>query len=78
MLYQGAGFRKLYCCSSSFLAPKTSILDVRQELLASENDEEFSRCVDGTLEGELSLPLPSGILLCLLMVFMTEKLIVKS
>ena len=58
------------------LAPKPSILDFVQESLTSE-DEEFSRCVDGTLECA-QLPLPAGIFLCLLMGFTTEKVLLKS
>lgn len=47
---KGQDVATLYCCFSSLLAPKPSILDVGQESLTSETDEEFSRCVDGTLE----------------------------
>lgn len=47
---KGQDLEKLHCCFSSLLAPQPSILDGGQESLTSENDEEFSRCVDGTLE----------------------------
>lgn len=47
---KGQDWEKLHGCFSSLLAPQPRILDGGQESLTSENDEEFSRCVDGTLE----------------------------
>lgn len=76
--YQEAGLRKLYCCFSSWLVSKPSILDVGHEI--THQMIMMKNFQDVLMEHwkVFSLPLPADILLCWLMVFITEKVILKS